>query len=699
MSNASHDQPIASSTEDRLDRAPFARLLRSAILATNDQGATVIALTGMWGTGKSSVATMVVELMSSKATVVRFEPWMVGSKEALAREFFTTLGRTALPKANTEAAKEKRSRFYKYGSKILGVVATGTSFIGTVVPGAGVASKAAESISGLMQTAAAGLEDQAKDLTLKEERDLIAEDLLTLRKPVVIVVDDIDRLDKDEVRTTFQLIKACADFPNIRYLLLFDREQVLHALQDSVNNPSAFLEKIVNQTFDLPEATTKQRSAVLDEALTDLHLHEDLARPDMDRLSMVFDQVLLPGLPTLRHVKRFVATVNSLLPGVIVDGFRNIDPADFLALEFLRQYVPSVYTVLRDEDAPNPGGRLARIIRSEDWAKKVKEKRDKAVEVLQEPMRSLANEAVKLLFSTDRSSAHAHATRRFNTGYWKPVYLGFSDARANIKEKDWHAFTTMLASNKSAEKWVQGLEDRELRDRWVTAISSRAEELNFKQRLRLLKILFQWGDSHTYEQGQFPSGEHYSWDEAMRFSATALLEGIRKAKDKLQLLRQAISESHTLLSPALVVGMEISRRQKDGMGHWSYDADLSEFVPLLAPEIARIVESGEIWHAPDPNEFYHAWHYFDEKLAKQWYDSLFDDQEQFAHYLNFIVGAHKDDKNRLGWEVSDRTVKACQSVKTSLLTDKGKWARQFLMDSAANGRRLPWEEEASTTND
>ncbi|BBO24532.1 conserved hypothetical protein [Candidatus Nitrosymbiomonas proteolyticus] len=630
---------------------------------------------------------MVVERIASAASIVHFEPWMVTTKESLAAEFFAVLGQAVLPSGDKKQAQLARSRFYRYGSKIVGVLAVGAKAAGAIVPGASAAGEAATSISSALDLAADGLQARSTEPTLREMRQSISEDLSKLKKPIVVVIDDIDRLDLDEVRTTFQLIKACADFPNVRYLLLFDREQVFHALEGSVNNPQAFLEKIVNQVFDLPEATTKQRAKLLDDALSELGLHEGLPKQDMERLSIVFDEVLLPGLQTVRHVKRFVSTVRSLLPGVIVDSFRNIDPADFLALEFLRQYAPAVYAVLRDEQAPAPGGRVARMVHDEEWPQMVADRRQKAIDDLPEPTKALAKEALDSFSSASTSESAAHAACRFETDYWRPVYFGFCDARAKIKEADWMAFRSLLDSKKSLRSWLKQWDDRDLRDRWVTAICARATELSRLQRLKLMSALFMWGDAHGHEETSLLQFEQHEWSFAVSFCCTAMLEATRDPKQRIELLNQAIRDSAAMVAPSLVVGMEGERQRKDGWGHWAQREDLTGLIQDLGERMTGEVRSGGVWSHPDPEKSIHAWIYVAEKEKDAWFDNLPDDKHQLAKYLNHIVGSHMDDKNLSNWRVEKKLLQAVRDIDLSLLTEKGHWARQHLLDSAERLKR------------
>lgn len=51
----------------------------------------------------------------------------------------------------------------------------------------------------------------------------IAKLLQKSKRRVLFVIDDLDRLTPDEIREVFKVVKALADFPNVIYLLSFDK--------------------------------------------------------------------------------------------------------------------------------------------------------------------------------------------------------------------------------------------------------------------------------------------------------------------------------------------------------------------------------------------------------------------------------------------------------------------------------------------
>ena len=63
-----------------------------------------------------------------------------------------------------------------------------------------------------------------------EQRPKLEEALSALDKPIVVVLDDIDRLETSEIRDVFKLVRLTANFPNIIYIVAFDRERVEEAL-------------------------------------------------------------------------------------------------------------------------------------------------------------------------------------------------------------------------------------------------------------------------------------------------------------------------------------------------------------------------------------------------------------------------------------------------------------------------------------
>ena len=95
------------------------------------------------------------------------------------------------------------------------------------MPGVGTAL----ATTGQVATATAGMLEPDVPSLYKQRLEL-EKALRKLERPIVIVVDDIDRLQEAEIRDIVRLVRLVGDFPNLVYLLAFDRVRVAKVLGD-----------------------------------------------------------------------------------------------------------------------------------------------------------------------------------------------------------------------------------------------------------------------------------------------------------------------------------------------------------------------------------------------------------------------------------------------------------------------------------
>jgi predicted KAP-like P-loop ATPase len=88
----------------------------------------------------------------------------------------------------------------------------------------------AKKISAASNAAAEGVGHSKSNESLSSQKTKLRQLMLKLDAQIVVVIDDIDRLGDDEVLLVLRLIKANADFPNLTYLLLFQRDIVERAV-------------------------------------------------------------------------------------------------------------------------------------------------------------------------------------------------------------------------------------------------------------------------------------------------------------------------------------------------------------------------------------------------------------------------------------------------------------------------------------
>ena len=303
---------------------------------------------------------MVIEKLrrgaSPKVDLLEFNPWEISGHDSVAAIFFRELA-LALgqdkPSGSATAATVQRLRKYSkaasFGATALKVVGKAMSVAG--VPGGSVLVEVGEAASQSAEVAASGAEAHEtgeKEQSLGELKRLLSQDMAKLTRPMLIVIDDIDRLTTDEIREVFQLVKANADFPNLIYLLMFDREIVGGALNTiSGGRGHEFLDKIVQVLFHVPQPSTKSVHQVLFDGL-DAHLAEAGVgeRWDTARWSRVWPGGLSAYFTNLRCVYRFLGSFGFHVSQMQNGKTFELNPLDLIILETLRLFEPSLYEAL-----------------------------------------------------------------------------------------------------------------------------------------------------------------------------------------------------------------------------------------------------------------------------------------------------------------------------------------------------------------
>lgn len=200
------DAPISDAADDRFRRWPFAQRVAQTIISRVDPSSIVIGIYGAWGEGKTSVLNFIEQELGrhpSGVVCVRFNPWRFRDEATLLVSFFATLAE-ALGRSISSQKEKIGEMLQKYGELLAPL---SISFFGLgVSPG-----KATAETGKLLSSV--GLEDLKNriEAILKEEK-----------KRVVILMDDIDRLDKEEIQAVLRLVKLSGDFYYAAYVLAFD---------------------------------------------------------------------------------------------------------------------------------------------------------------------------------------------------------------------------------------------------------------------------------------------------------------------------------------------------------------------------------------------------------------------------------------------------------------------------------------------
>jgi predicted KAP-like P-loop ATPase len=184
------DNPIRRSDEDVLGRSEVANRFAAQVLSLDVSEGAVAGVLGPWGHGKTSFVNLAREaLTAAEIAVLDFNPWMFSGTEQLVESFFTELAAQLRPKPGfAEIAADLAS----YGDAFsgLGWVPVAGPWIERIRGGAKALSK-------LLESRREGVHSR---------REALTKELARLSKPLVVVLDDIDRLTTQEIRDIFRLV-------------------------------------------------------------------------------------------------------------------------------------------------------------------------------------------------------------------------------------------------------------------------------------------------------------------------------------------------------------------------------------------------------------------------------------------------------------------------------------------------------------
>lgn len=313
------DRPIETSADDQLDRGPFVdSLIRALIIEERDSDGrcvgrratgSVVGLTGRWGLGKSSVLNLLFKKLKKTDYVIvaLFNPWLFKGRDELVSGFFNAL-RGAMGRSPTETARSLQESLDRYWSAI-DLAGVGVAATLDIYGGAGTATIVWNRFSECIRK----LLNKPRILTPDEERASLEKKIGQTRQAIVILIDELDRVEDEDVRAVAQLVKAVGDIRGVSYLVAYDPDRVVDALgrgDDTIRRKTGelYLEKIIQHAIPLRPLFSEDTKALLKSAL---HDHEIQLSPEKDNQNTILDH-LIDEIKTPREIKRLIGAFSVL---------------------------------------------------------------------------------------------------------------------------------------------------------------------------------------------------------------------------------------------------------------------------------------------------------------------------------------------------------------------------------------------------
>lgn len=191
-----------------------------------EEGSFAVSISGAWGSGKTVFKEQLKKNYEkdNKVSIIEFEAWKCDSPTIIIRNFFTQLKdklKIYFPNISIDFNNYIDLLLDNDSVKPLRVIAKG--------------------VNNLLN----------KD---KDPFDTIKNYLKESKHKVVVFIDDVDRLDADEIKEVLRLIRNTANFPYIQFIVTCDNTYICDTLKKKgIENPKLYLEKFFNVEISLPK--------------------------------------------------------------------------------------------------------------------------------------------------------------------------------------------------------------------------------------------------------------------------------------------------------------------------------------------------------------------------------------------------------------------------------------------------------------
>ncbi len=308
--------PTIDPDVDQLGRIPFCTALLERLSITAPDGALVIGLSGSWGSGKSTVLNYCageLEKLPNGPRVIAFDAWL-----------FRGSGRTIEGLLGLIGEEIENNYLYRNARSV------------------------ARQLAKLLSVGEPRLRELPKIFEPSDDpvkqREKFAKLIADTNERFVVLIDDLERLNQEEIHAVLKTVREGALVPGITYLLSYDRAHLVELLGAAGGVGIGYLDKIIQEEMELsrPELSKWRAFAQGELNLILAGADDKLAKDFHERLVGVEEEIA-EILQTPRHLKRVRLAVQH-----ISGRLRKVlNPFDLLVLELLRQRYRGLYDLIR----------------------------------------------------------------------------------------------------------------------------------------------------------------------------------------------------------------------------------------------------------------------------------------------------------------------------------------------------------------
>lgn len=267
----------------------YAKRLYDKLVVTNVEEAYAVGLNAKWGYGKTTFLNEIKKQITDYEILMDFNPWLSSSPDQIVKDFF-------------EGLKDK---LVDYDNNIDDEIDAYVKLLINM------------DVHPLV-TAGIKLWEGTTSKSIYNSRDNIQKRINHIGKKVIVVIDDLDRLEKDEIYEVLKLIRNTAKFKNLIYIVAYDRHYICDTLkQKGIVDPETYLYKIFQMEVLLP---------VFESDLIEKMLIYELKKQFVGEVQLNYLKAIENEISKANHTKRAI--------GYFLKNFRDVKRfANLLCLE------------------------------------------------------------------------------------------------------------------------------------------------------------------------------------------------------------------------------------------------------------------------------------------------------------------------------------------------------------------------------
>lgn len=303
--------------------------IKERIKTENETSAFTVLLSERFGQGKSSFFMVIKDICKKRGIdIIEFRPWLSNDSSQMIVNFFSLL-------------REKIGFQDKELKRLLQTYA--------VLSADHITGKVANAVSTHFNT-----------FSIETQHDRITKILQAEGKLRLVLIDDVDRLQAEELLALIKLIRNSADFPYIAYVIAADKDAVKETLRSaSIKNPELYLKKFFNLELLFPADDDNVLGKLVDK-ITEILIGFGYTLQELDEVKLGISnhsQYYSPVFQNIRDVNRFCNVLSFELDllkymknsdGVNTPMIKDIYITDLIKICMIQFVSPDLYKILRD---------------------------------------------------------------------------------------------------------------------------------------------------------------------------------------------------------------------------------------------------------------------------------------------------------------------------------------------------------------